>query len=200
MATIELEKIGSDFIKENGRVLKQDIRKGGPYSKAQRTKRRNEVFKLHFDYGYSSLQISEMMKVNRNTINSDINFWYGRLSKEWESYDTESWYMKQMHRMETQRTRLMEQLKQENLHDRLAIEKMILDIDAKITQTAIKISTSEQSVLDLAVRTLNDWAKEHKLDVAYIKSSDLNKVKGKTGEKIMKLIKEDRKRKIAKDY
>jgi len=157
MATIELEKIGSDFIKENDKVPKQDIRKGGPYSKAQRTKRRNEVFKLHFDYGYSSVQISEMMKVNRNTINSDINFWYGRLSKEWNSYDIESWCMKQMHRMETQRTRLMEQLqRQEDLHDTLAIEKMILDIDTKITQTAIKISTSRQAQYDYVANDLSE--------------------------------------------
>ncbi len=199
MATIELEKIGSDFIKENAKVPKQDIRKGGPYSKAQRSHRRNEVFKLHFDYGYSSVQISEMMKVNRNTINSDINFWYGRLSKEWNSYDAESWCMKQMHRMETQRTRLMEQLQQEDLHDTLAIEKMIFDIDTKITQTAIKIYPSKQSKLDLGVYLLNNWAKKHKLDVTYIKSRDLTKVKGKTGEKINKLLEEDRKRKVGKD-
>jgi len=199
MATIELEKISPDFIKENDKVLKQDIRKGGPYSKAQRTKRRNEIFKLHFDYGYSSVQISEMMKVNRNTINSDINFWYGRLSKEWNSYDIDSWCMKQMHRMETQRTRLMEQLQQENLHDTLAIEKMIFDIDTKITQTAIKISTSQQVQSDSRINTLNNWAKEHKIDVSFIKSLDVAKVRRKTGEKIHKLLKEDRKRKVGKD-
>ncbi len=198
MATIELEKIGSDFIKENDQVPKQDIRKGGPYSKAQRTKRRNEVFKLHFDYGYSSVQISEMMKVNRNTINSDINHWYSHLAKEWNSYDIDSWCMKQMHRMETQRTRLMEQLQQEDLHDKLAIEKMIFDIDTKITQTAIKIFTSQQVQFDSTVDTLNNWLKEHKMDVSFIKSRDVTKVKGKTGEKINKLLEEDRKRKVGK--
>lgn len=199
MATIELEKISPDFIKETDKVSKQDIRKGGPYGKAQRSQRRNEVFKLHFDYGYSSLQISEMMKVNRNTINSDINFWYGRLLKEWNSYDIDSWCMKQMHRMEMQRTRLMEQLKQEDLHDTLAIEKMILDIDTKMTQTVVKIITSQQVQHDLIVNTLNDWAKEHEIDGSFIKSLDLTKVGRKTGEKIDKLLKEDRKRKIGKD-
>jgi len=140
MATIELEKIGSDFIKENAKVPKQDIRKGGPYSKAQRSQRRDKVFKMHFDYGYSCVEISEMLNVNRNTINTDINHWYSHLAKKWNSYDIKLWCIKQLHRMETQRIRLMEQLqRQEDLHDKLAIEKMILDVDAKITQNIIKI-------------------------------------------------------------
>ena len=196
----ELVHPSPDFIQENGKVVKQHIKKGGPYSKPQRTKRRTEVFKLHFDYGYSSVEISEMMKVNRNTINSDINFWYGRLSKEWNSYDLDSWCMKQMHRMEMQRTRLMEQLqKQKDFHDKLAIEKMILDVDTKITQAVIKINTSQQEQHDYTVDALNYWAKKHKMDVSYVKSRDVSVVKGKTGEKINKLIKEDRKRKVGKD-
>jgi len=37
------------------------------------------------------------------------------------------------------------------------------------------------------------------MDISFIKSRDVAKVKGKTGEKINKLLKEDRERKIGKD-
>ena len=92
----------------------------------------------------------------------------------------------------------MEQLQQENLHDTLSIKKMIFDIDTKITQTTIKINTSQQAQHDYVANTLNNLAKEHKMDVSFIKYLDVKKVKGKTGEKIHKLLEEDKKRKIGK--
>ena len=52
----------------------QNEKDGGPYTKDERTKRQNEVARLHFEYGYSAVKIAEMMKVNRNTINSDIKY------------------------------------------------------------------------------------------------------------------------------
>ena len=57
-------------------------KKGGPYTKNEKMKRQNEVYRLHFELGYSAVKISDMMKINRNTINSDINYWYSSLSKE----------------------------------------------------------------------------------------------------------------------
>jgi len=52
--------------------FKSKNKKGGPYSKKDRDSRIDEVCRLHFEYGYSAKKISELMKVNRNTINSDI--------------------------------------------------------------------------------------------------------------------------------
>jgi len=40
---------------------------GGPYSKDEREKRQNEVFRLHFEFGYSAVKIADLMKINRNT-------------------------------------------------------------------------------------------------------------------------------------
>ena len=60
------------------------IKKGGPCTKQEKEKRRNEVFNLHFEYGYSALQISQFLKVNRNTINADISFLYSQLREETE--------------------------------------------------------------------------------------------------------------------
>ena len=33
-------------------------KKGGPYPKNEKVKRQNEVFRLHFDLGYSAVRIS----------------------------------------------------------------------------------------------------------------------------------------------
>ena len=50
-------------------ALAEEIKKGGPYTKKEQDERRQEVFKLHFEKGYSASKIFEMLKVNRNTIN-----------------------------------------------------------------------------------------------------------------------------------
>ena len=86
------------------------------------------------------------MKINRNTINSDISHWYTSLAEEWDSYDIESWYMKQVHRLESQRSRIFEVLsKAEDASARLSIEKMILDIDSKLMNFVSKSSLSANS-------------------------------------------------------
>jgi len=57
-------------------VFKSKNKKGGPYSKKDRSLRIDHVCKLHFEYGYSAKKISELMEVNRNTINDDIKQLY----------------------------------------------------------------------------------------------------------------------------
>jgi len=67
----------SDFSDQNlvncPSEFKSKNKKGGPYSKQDRDSRIDEVCRLHFEYGYSAKKISELMKVNRNTINNDLN-------------------------------------------------------------------------------------------------------------------------------
>jgi len=120
-------------------------KKGGPYNKNDKDGRQLEVRRPHFEYGYSAVKISEMMKVNRNTINSDIKFWYDEISNEWKDFDIKSWYIKQLERLESTRARLMEQLDaQEELKSRLGIEKMIFDIDCKISDMISKIKVRKK--------------------------------------------------------
>ena len=57
-----------EFLVESINEEYQKNKKGGPYSKIERKKRQHEVAKLHFEYGYSARKISEMMKINRATI------------------------------------------------------------------------------------------------------------------------------------
>ncbi|GFN40538.1 MAG: conserved hypothetical protein [Marine Group I thaumarchaeote] len=119
-------------------------KKGGPYTKNDQEKRLNEVYRLHFEYGYSAVKIAELMKINRNTINSDISFLYSQISKNWKNYDIGSWIIKQFQRLEEQRTRLSEELeKQDQLNNKLVIERLIFDIDNKITQIITKVMPSQ---------------------------------------------------------
>jgi len=64
--------ISDDFIETN-KKFKPDTRrkKGGPHTKQEIIDRKNEVYRLHFEYGYSARKIADLMKVNRNTVNGD---------------------------------------------------------------------------------------------------------------------------------
>jgi hypothetical protein len=59
--------VSSEFI-ESGKIKTKQKKRGGPYSKDEKVKRLDEVYRLHFEYGYSARKISELMKINRNTI------------------------------------------------------------------------------------------------------------------------------------
>jgi len=127
-------------------ALVEPTKKGGRYTKKEQVDRKNEVYHLHFEQGYSAVKISEMLDVNRNTINEDIKFWYSELSKEFVQSDINSWLMKQIHRLEAQISRLYEESEKiENPLEKLAYEKLIFDIENKKTQTILKISMAKQS-------------------------------------------------------
>jgi len=167
-------------------------KKGGPYTKNEKIKRQNEVYRLHFERGYSAVKISDMMKINRNTINSDISYWYSSLSKEWDSYDIDSWCMKQIHRLESQRIRLFIELdKVENASVRLSIEKMILDIDMKMMNFISKYASSMNSIQESGVQWINKWAKTNDIDIVLTDRRRIIQASSETTEKIEKLLKED---------
>ena len=67
--------VDSEFVESGKSTKTKQKKKGGPYSKDEKTKRLDEVYRLHFEYGYSARKISELMRVNRNTINGDIDYW-----------------------------------------------------------------------------------------------------------------------------
>ncbi|MGI0094424.1 MAG: hypothetical protein ACREA8_10020, partial [Nitrosotalea sp.] len=117
-------------------------RKGGRYSTDDRNHRRNEVFKLHFEMGYPARRISELMKINKKTINEDISYWYSQLTKD-NPVNFETWFTKQMYRLESQRTRLVESLEsQNNIQDKISVEKIIFEIDTEMISVTLKAATS----------------------------------------------------------
>ena len=194
MSTEDIEFVGKEFIRENIESYKNKSHKsGGPYNKQERLARRNEVFRLHFEYGYPAVKIADMMKVNHNTINNDINYLYSQLSREWDNHDISSWWMRQMRRLEMQRTRLRERLDQEtDFEKKLVLEKMILDIDNKLLQSSVKIITTTEEFMDNLVGSLNNYARENKLDLTYVHSHDITKLQTRNLEKIKQIIKRDR--------
>ena len=192
VAVEELQSIEKQFIDENQKFSSKKTRTGGPYNKKDRVMRRDQVYKMHFELGYSAVKISEMLKTNRNTINSDINYWYSKLADKWNRIDFETTWAKQLDRFETQRTRLLEQLdKQENFSSKLALEKMIFEIDSRIEYIITKAMSAKQNVLECAKGVFNSYAKMKKLDISYFTYNDIFKVQGKTGEKIRKLFRDD---------
>lgn len=106
-------------------ALVEEVKKGGPYTKKEQDDRRQEVFKLHFEKGYSAIKISEMLNVNRNTINEDIRYWYSELASEL-NHDVTTWAIEQYHNFESQKNRLVEHLeKEESIQYKIALEKLI---------------------------------------------------------------------------
>ncbi|MBM3910972.1 MAG: sigma-70 family RNA polymerase sigma factor [Thaumarchaeota archaeon] len=93
-------------------LVAEQVKKGGPYTKKEQDERRQEVFKLHFEKGYSAIKISEMLNVNRNTINEDIKYWRSELAEEL-NHDVVTWAIEQFHSFESQKNRLVDQLEKE---------------------------------------------------------------------------------------
>jgi len=187
-------QVSKEFINEQAKLSKKVSKKAGPYNKHDRNKRRKEVFRLHFDLGYSAVKISEMMKINRNTINSDIKYCNKQLSKEWDETYIDTWIMKQINRLEIQRTRLMEYLRQENeIKNKLKIEKMINDIDNQIPQIVTRLKASEDNHLEEISNEFNKLAEKFALPERMSFAKAIINTSKATNEKIRKLIDEDRK-------
>ena len=124
----------------------QNGKEGGPYTKDERTKRQNEVARLYFEYGYSAVKIAEMMKVNRNTINSDIRYLYSGI-KEGLKQSTENFVLKQIARLEAQRTRIVKQITEDNkTANSIKQEKLLLDLDSKINELLMTFHKNEKDI------------------------------------------------------
>jgi len=189
----ELPVVSKQFLKDNQtsrKTTKSGKKKGGPYSETDRQKRRNEVYRLHFEYGYSALKISELMKINRNTINGDIQYWYRKVVKNWRASSPKFLVIKNIERLELQRTRLSEYLNNtNNLQEKLGIERMILDVESKISHTQLKLYDSIEKTHKLGTKWLNEWMKEHGHNERYISYGDVMQVPNKSYEKIRGLMK-----------
>jgi len=111
-----------------------------------------KVFDMHFDKGYPAFTIAAELKVNRNTISKDIQFWYQQLSEDWKSSDFDSWLQKELNRLELQRCRLMKHLTglSYNLRDKIAVEKLILVVDTRILQLIVRTKENYDKKLSYA--------------------------------------------------
>ena len=112
---------------------KSNKKNGGPDTKNERENRINEVFKLHFEEGKSAVEIAKILDKNRNTINNDIKELYNQLVEEWKSYDSGAWTVRLIHSVDSQKSRLMKELlNQNNFQKRLQIEGFLSKLDDKL--------------------------------------------------------------------
>ena len=140
-------------------ALVEQVKKGGRYTKKEQEERKIQVYHLHFEKGHSAVKISDLLDVNRNTINDDIKFWYSQMIDELGNDNLRTWVMKQFTRFEIQRNRLLENLENyESLSEKLAIEKLLFNIDSKSAQfmTTIITNVETTTLLDQQTKTIGE--------------------------------------------
>ena len=129
MTTVQISQIPSEE------------KRGGPYTKQEQEERRIKVYELYFEKGHSALKIAETLGVNRNTINSDIKYWYTQMTAQIGGQNVGAIVLKEIERLEIQRKRLLEQLeKQTDFASKVALEKMIFEIDSRIAGFASRMA------------------------------------------------------------
>ena len=143
-------QVSEEFLYENKNSLGQFMpisHKKGPYTKQELEKRRDEVYRYHFEYGYSARKIAQLIKINRNTINGDIKHWYSKITKANDIQPESAIYMI-IERLDIQRTRIREYLDNTiNISEKITIERMITDIDYKIAQINVKLYFSDTKMV-----------------------------------------------------
>ena len=183
--------ISDDFI-EQGKDMCQHRPKTSPHTKSERKSRRDEVFRLHFEYGYSARAISDLMKINRNTINSDVAFWYSKIRVDYDEEVFDDWLNKQLLRLESQRVRLRKEIDSDvTLQERIMVEKMLLDLDSKISNLIIKMLTAQYTQTDISVKCLNDCMDLEGSKKRYMSSGKLYRLPEKQSKKIFELLKKE---------
>jgi len=184
-----------EFIAENKANLGQFMpksHKSGPYTKSEKELRRNEVNRLHFEYGYSARTIADLMKISRNTINGDIDFLYGITVKNYDLVNPQTAVIKQLTKFEIQKTRLRESLDKTHVtSEKISIERLIFDIDSKIIHVRIKISESHYRVHEKATNWLNRHMQKNDVMGSYFPYFGTLHVSKNTRRRIKKLIAED---------
>lgn len=180
-----------EFIDDSIRNLVKPRQKFSQYTKKERQKRRLEVFRLHMEMGFSAVKIADLMRVNRNTINQDIKWCYDQIRAQF-SRTPEEYLDRQLFRYETQRERLISGLSSAaNLQEKLAIEKLILDLDTKIAMIMLKVTDYQKEAHLNAMKDINEYLdKHHKKDdfPRFVIKQEFDEVTTETRKKIDDLI------------
>jgi len=172
----------------------QETKKGGRYTKDEQRKRRDEVHRLHFEYGYSARKIAEFLKMNRGTINRDVSYWYADIDKKWDKAGLKKIVINQVERLELQRTRLRKQLDNTNtFQERITIEKFIFNIDSKIASVQTRVLNASQNLTKNIIYGINQFYEKEDGKKRIISPDVFLKVSKEANEKIQKIYEEDMK-------
>nr|WP_256359094.1 HTH domain-containing protein [Candidatus Nitrosarchaeum limnium] len=108
--------------------------------KKEQEDRRQKVYNMYFEKGFSAIKIASELEVNRNTINQDIKFLRSDITKK-DQIKPAIWLLEQKEHLEQQKDRLIELLETtKEFEQRLRVERIILDIENKIINLVIKMT------------------------------------------------------------
>jgi hypothetical protein len=177
---------GNKEVKKN---LVKPRHKFAPYTRAERKERRDEVYKLHFEYGMPAIRIAELMKVDRNTINNDLKILYNRAIKEYNSENSfDDLIAKQLLRLETQRDRLGLYLSEvKDTNSKISIERLIMDNDFKVIGLLDKLNQNIVQHYDAVMKHVNKIAEKEKLKGRYTSLFELYRISIDTRQDLDKL-------------
>ncbi|MEO9321332.1 MAG: hypothetical protein ABI361_11735 [Nitrososphaera sp.] len=176
-----------------GANLIKPMQKFSPYTKAERHKRRKEVFRLHFEYGYSASKISEIMKVSRGTINSDIRFLYAQTRKTEGTTTFDEDMRRYLVRLSIQQARLRSYLdKATDLETRLSIERLMAELDLRLVNAGLKILDSRLAFSEAVANAVNQIAEKEKIDRRYMLPDQQFSISKKAWSEIEHIIEKDR--------
>lgn len=170
--------VKKDEIKMDNNLVKPR-HKFAPFTKAERKKRRLEVYKLHFEHGMPATKISELMKVDRNTINNDLKFLYRQALSDYNLDDMslDDILEKQLVRLEAQRDRLGVYLTDaKDVTNMVTIERLIADIDFRVLSAVEKINHNTVQFYDQIIKAVNTIAENKKLDVRFTSLFELREI------------------------
>ena len=108
----------------------------------------------------------------------------------------EEWLYRYEYRLESQRTRLMEQLdKTTSIDKKLSIERLVLDIDEKLANMSMKVATGPQKTTEYIVEHMNRYLKSTGSTERIVSPFEIMNLSYKTHAKIKSLIDEEQNRK-----
>ena len=191
-------EINQEFIEENKKINlnlvkhRQNHRqKFAPYTRSQRRKRIMEVYKLHFEHGVPATRIAQLIKVDRNTINNDLKILYQEALNDYDpnNMSLDDILQKQILRLETQRDRLGLYLSDvKDVNNKIAIERLIADIDFKLIGAIEKVYHKEGRFWDEIIKRINKIAENKKWDVRYTSLFELHKISTDSRKSLNKLM------------
>lgn len=109
---------------------------GGPHSKIDRERRRDEVWHFHLN-GYKDKNIADILHVSRHTVRKDLDFLYKKAGEEIKN--PLKFLIKPIYELQDQRARLEGSLKFSGPKAQLGIEKLLLANLSKVCQVSFNI-------------------------------------------------------------
>lgn len=191
MSEQQLPNVSDEFLEKENLYTK--VRKlGGRYTKLQRRKRRDEVYRLHFEHHYPAVKIAHLMQRNRHTISADIEYWNERLASEWNKIDVHARCMRQLQSLELQKDRLADLIdKAEKISEKISLERLILEIDDRTIKLITQANKTEEKTRHDAISMLNKFAQNNGLEHRFVDQYSLLKVPEEQLQKIQKVLRDE---------